>query len=152
MNHESVWSVKQTASLLHLSLTGAYRYYGKRELTYSHIRQFVHYAPPDVAMRLLNGIFAGSRIKPIYINTKMDFDGDGDVDTDDVLGHAIDALDKLTTYLRTVQASGKPDMELLGGLISRGIQSLVTSERCAQTIADMNVKRGGRRKAKAVRV
>lgn len=150
MNHDGTWTVKQTACLLHLSLSAAYHYYNQRELTFSQLRQFIHYAPPDVAMRLCNALFGGSRIKPLCIDDALDFDGDGDVDTDDVLGHAIDALDQCSEYLKAVRGSGAPDMARFSDLTERGIRSLVASERCARMIADMNLRRGGRKKARPV--
>lgn len=66
MNHDALWSVKQTADLLHLSLSAAYRYYGGRELPYSKLRQFIQHAPEPVSTRLLGGLTTGTPHRHFY--------------------------------------------------------------------------------------
>jgi hypothetical protein len=139
---EGAVTIRGLADMWSIEPHSVYPYLTNREMRYGQMRTLYRRARDRRIQEAFHAdLMQGTGWTAVFIDADLDFDGDGDVDTDDVMAHAIDALGKLAKYLETLRATNKPDMALLGQLTQRVIQGVVTSERCAQHIADAHSRR-----------
>jgi len=141
LNDEGLVSAKRLASLLNLTPSGAYRYLNTSTLDYHQLRSLIQHDQPEVGLTLLNGLTDGTPICHLYIDAELDFDGDGDVDTQDVMGHAIKANQAYAAYLSEVSERGVVDLHKLAVLKQSVLQGLTASERAAVQVAAVEGKR-----------
>lgn len=141
LNDQGMLNAARLASLLNKTKSGAYRYYNTVTLDYHQLRTLIQHAGPEVGLTLLNGLTDGTPINHIYMDAELDFDGDGDVDTDDVLGHAIKANEAHAAYLREAITTKSIDLAKLGELKQQVLQGMAASESAAVHIATKQTKR-----------
>jgi len=142
LNQDGVLTIDTMADLFNIQPHSAYPYLVDREMRYGHVRTLCRRSKdPRIPAAIYNDLTTGTGFTVVYIDAPLDVDGDGDVDTDDVLGHAISALGHLSNYLAQVQRGGDFDLRRLASLKQRVMQGVVNSQRAATHIYQTRTRR-----------
>lgn len=130
------------AKSLFLAHSSAYHYYnGSTELRCNQLNLLLRELEPGPGAELLAVVLAGTGHTSIYIDAELDYDGDGDVDSHDILGRLIEATRALADEMERVNKGDTPDPGVFAATSQAVINGIVTARRCVEHIAQMRAKR-----------
>lgn len=99
LSSDGLITAKQIADSLSLSSSQAYRKLNDSELTHSQFRTLFRHSSRAVQTRLLASIIGGTPWNAAFVEADLDVNGDGAVNTDDVLCATARACDSVAKVL-----------------------------------------------------
>ncbi len=151
LDQSGILTAKRMAHILGLAMNSIYRYFNGTQLRHDQLRLLIQHGDSQVGAALLASLTSGTPHRHIYIDDALDFDGDGDVDSHDVFGHLLEALDALSNEMRLVHEGHAPDLPKFAELTACVMRRVVTAERAiAHIAAAQSPAQPNRRKARTV--
>ncbi len=137
--NEQATTVPELMRIMGLAESSVYRYTESTELRFGQLLAIFNFAKSDrVRELILAELLPGSGADVVWLPEAMDANGDGDVNTDDAVVHAVAAIGKLHKTLEKL-TTGDIDRDKLLAM-REGFQGLIEEATAGMSVIDFLIK------------